>query len=1205
MGEKMIKNRFGGIVLMLILVVQIGALNIEIQTPEIQNRTFVNDLPKLDTPGEPSLPFLPVRYLLPMGEKVTTVEVILSGRQELPGRFDIDYARHPRPISKQDIIPQEIDLSVYEIDDFFPVQDYEYLSTERLRGHDIAILNIYPYRYNPVNRTVHWYRQAEIRIETESDSDLYEEQNRFLLTNRNTQDRIGLLVNNPENIHSYSKHPVQYRSILPDPAEPYSMVIITSEQFTDTFSDYIDWKAAEGVSTGIFEIEEILTSYDGEDDAAKMRNFIIDAYETYSGTDTPLEYVILGGDDTIIPKRGVYGAVGNYVDYTMPCDIYFSNLDGCWDANGNGIYGEIDDQVDMFAEVAISRIPAETESEFENVLYKNQHYSTNTSIGDGIAYMLGENLDNEPTWGGDYKDEISPLIDPDFHIFTLYERDGTFSGIEVREAVNEGLSIINHIGHANESVVFGQTRWTANQMNNTSYGFAYTQGCYPAAFDFATSGEENAVGEHLVTASGGLYAFIGNTRYGWYMPGSTQGPSQAYDITFFEALFDHNIRRIGDTKVHSREALVNQALSSGVMRWIYFQLVLFGEPTTEIKDAPQGFPYLEAVSVEYDDSMGDGDGIPNPGETIEIFLTLENLEGWADASDVSAVLSFEDEDIVVVQDSVFAAYIPNGNSYQFPSFIIDIPHNASYDTYVYTIEVTAPAAEGHYFEKAFDFGLEVSLFYQNWPWYNSVAVRSNPVIMDIDGNGQKDIVLSDATGSIRILDIEKNHQPNSPIIMDKDIFGSYAMADINGNDEMDFVYASRNGEVYVLDRFGEMQFHVETDHIFMLTPVVADITGDANLEIIVYSVDSQLYVFDNYGYVLEGFPTELSYVTGAELAVADLDESGTAEIIVATLDGNVHVIDKTGSPVSGFPVNLANLIRSAPIVLDNRQIVVGTEDGRVHIIDQAGEVVLSKELNHRVAGSPIAADFDDDGELDIAVVTRNGTVHLFKQNGEDLPGFPAMINSNVNTPPLATDIDNDGYPEILFLTTANTLYGFKKDGSLVPFTPVPVNTSGSNPATIEDIDNNGTFEFISGTPTGAYILDFKVPKGEKIPWNIYRGNYQRTGYYTDNSIYTETNDFVVPEQVALLHQNYPNPFNPNTKIAFSLPEAADVSINIYNIKGQKIRALVRDEHFSQGEHILEWNGKDRQNREVSSGIYLYEMKADNVRIDVRKCLLLK
>ncbi len=1201
----MFKNRFGGILLMLILVVQIGALTIEVQTPEIQNRSFVNDLPKNDTPGEPAIPYVPVRYLLPMGEKVTSVEVILSGKEELPGRFDIDYARHPRPISNSEITSEELDLSVYELDQLFPTRDYEYLSSERLRGHDIAILNIYPYRYNPVTRTVHWYRQAEVRIQTESDSDLYEEQNRFLLTNRRTLDRISMLVNNPENINSYSKHPVQYRSILPDPSEPYKMVIITGEQFTDTFSDYIDWKASEGIPTGIFEIEEILSSYDGVDDAEKMRNFIIDAYETYSGTDTPLEYVILGGDDTVVPKRGVYGEVGNYVDYAMPSDIYFSNLDGCWDANGNGIYGEVDDEVDMFAEVAISRIPGETETEFENVLYKNQHYSTNTNIGDGIAYMFGENLDNEPTWGGDYKDEISPLIDPDFHISTLYERDGTFSNVAVREAVNEGLSIINHLGHANESIVFGQTRWSAHQMNNTSYGFAYTQGCYPAAFDFATSGEENAVGEHLVTASGGLYAFIGNTRYGWYMPGSTQGPSQAYDITFFEALFDHNIRRIGDTKVHSREALVNQALSSGVMRWIYFQLVLFGEPTTEIKDAPEGFPYLDVVSVEYDDSMGDGDGIPNPGETIELFLTLENLEGWSDASDISAILSFTDENMDVVQDSVYAPFIPSGNSFQFPSFIINIPENANYETYHYTIEVTAPAAEGHFFEKAFNFGMGVSLFYQNWPWYNSIAIRSNPAILDLNNDGQKEIVFSDAMGSIQILDIQKNHQTNSPIQMNEDIFGSYAIADMTGNSELDFVFASRNGTVYVLDRFGEIQIYIETDHIFMLTPVVADITGDGHPEIIVYSVDSQLYAFDRFGNVLQGFPTELSFVTGAELAVADIDESGTADIIVATLDGNIHAIDGTGASLNGFPASFNSLIRSAPIVLDNRQIVVGTEDNQVHIIDQTGELVLSKELNHKVAGSPIAADFDDDGELDIALVTKNGTVYLFKQNGDDFPGFPVMNNKNVNTPPLAVDIDNDGFPEVLFLSTDNTLYGFKIDGSGLPFTPVPVNTSGSNPASIEDIDNNGTFEFVSGTPTGAYVLDIKVPKGEKIPWNVYRGNYQRTGFYGDNELFTEANDFVLPAQVAILHQNYPNPFNPNTKIAFSLPEAADVTLNIYNIKGQKVRTLIREEHFSKGNHILEWDGRDRRNRELGTGIYLYELKADNTRIDVRKCLLLK
>ncbi|HOT40975.1 MAG TPA: C25 family cysteine peptidase, partial [Candidatus Syntrophosphaera thermopropionivorans] len=78
----------------------------------------------------------------------------------------------------------------------------------------------------------------------------------------------------------------------------------------------------------------------------------------------PLEYVILGGDDEIIPDRGCFCAVGETIDLRIPTDIYYSNLDGNWNADGDQIWGEINDQVDYLPEVHIGRFPAETAIEF-------------------------------------------------------------------------------------------------------------------------------------------------------------------------------------------------------------------------------------------------------------------------------------------------------------------------------------------------------------------------------------------------------------------------------------------------------------------------------------------------------------------------------------------------------------------------------------------------------------------------------------------------------------------------------------------------------------------------------------------------------------------------------------------------------------------------------------------------------------------------
>ena len=66
---------------------------------------------------------------------------------------------------------------------------------------------------------------------------------------------------------------------------------------------------------------------------------------------------------------------------------------------------------------------------------------------------------------------------------------------------------------------------------------------------------------------------------------------------------------------------------------------------------------------------------------------------------------------------------------------------------------------------------------------------------------------------------------------------------------------------------------------------------------------------------------------------------------------------------------------------------------------------------------------------------------------------------------------------------------------------------------------------------------------------------------------------------------YPNPFNPNVNIAFSLNKSSPVSVDVYNVKGQKVRNL-QNGTMNQGQHSLTWNGKDGNGKEVASGIYM-------------------
>lgn len=88
-----------------------------------------------------------------------------------------------------------------------------------------------------------------------------------------------------------------------------------------------------------------------------------------------------------------------------------------------------------------------------------------------------------------------------------------------------------------------------------------------------------------------------------------------------------------------------------------------------------------------------------------------------------------------------------------------------------------------------------------------------------------------------------------------------------------------------------------------------------------------------------------------------------------------------------------------------------------------------------------------------------------------------------------------------------------------------------------------------------------------------------------------------------LEQNYPNPFNPTTNISFSIPSDQHVTLEIYNVIGQRIKTLL-DGFITKGNYTIEWNSEDENGEQVSSGMYFYRLTAGDV-VYSKKMTLLK
>ena len=318
--------------------------------------------------GQPSLPWHSISLMLPQGTEAANIEVELSDFQTMEGShnlFPYQSARtYSDPVRKQ----FEKDEALYASKSVYPAQAYGNLCTQYLNGIGFAFSAFTPVQYVPGTGEVRYATKATVRITTTASK---ADQSRRLWLNGGNAKRAMRLAQNPEMLQTYND---RGRTV-----GGYDLLVVTKQQYVASFDEYVSFYQARGLRTHVVDLETVLSTMEGQDNAEKLRNLIIQEYE-----DNGIMMVNLGGDVPDIPYRGLYCYVtsggGDKEDNNIPADLYYAALDGNWNDDGDNRWGEIGED-DLLPEIGIGRMCFSNQSELDNMLHKAMTYQTEPVLG--------------------------------------------------------------------------------------------------------------------------------------------------------------------------------------------------------------------------------------------------------------------------------------------------------------------------------------------------------------------------------------------------------------------------------------------------------------------------------------------------------------------------------------------------------------------------------------------------------------------------------------------------------------------------------------------------------------------------------------------------------------------------------------------------------------------------------------------------------
>lgn len=499
----------------------------------------------------------------------------------------------------------------------------------------------------------------------------------------------------------------------------WEYVIITTAALKPSFQDLIEWKIQKGLRAKVFTLEEIYafpTSNNQPTNQAKIKAWIRYMH-LYSG----LKYVLLGGDDSVVPVQyclGKFNCEGVLESEYVPSDLYyatFSYLSPNWDYNGNGILGEYGDLIDMEPIVYLTRLPVKTSQDvqyvtekimqyeigygFFNPSYVNKMLFTGTSLTDyniynNSAYCLDEQAYSTyigPYWNGnrDYLYNVNNAT------YTNLNTNNTLTTYNLQQLLNSGYHFFHMDCHGlynSWNLISGNyTNDDALGCTNTSYTIIVTESCHSNAFD------QNCLSKAFMNPTHGALAYLGSSRNGLRYSNEVETPeiglSLLIDANFFKNLLTGYPTdapyHYGAVAAYTKQMFVDEANvnETNGYRYLQFGINPLGDPEMPIyTSAPQDFTNVQ-ISVN-----GNGDVTVSTGGITGCTIALTSLDNGVSyfnvAEDVSSYTFTEVDARCYVtitkhnyrpyQSRIFYPGIAgNSQFYNYGYYSIDVPNGCT------------------------------------------------------------------------------------------------------------------------------------------------------------------------------------------------------------------------------------------------------------------------------------------------------------------------------------------------------------------------------------------------------------------------------------------------------------------------------------------------------------------------------------------------